>query len=111
MARLTARSPFRQRPKNGPANAGWTSLCESIPIRPWLKRKTKRLIDNFEVVVEFALADGARHPRAEMEPRSAEVAECLALFVAGLRISERAALGAPFHRPSQAETRKSVNVV
>ena len=35
----------------GQPSGGWTLRCASIPIRPWLKRKTKNLIDNFETVV------------------------------------------------------------
>ncbi len=51
METLTARLLFPTARRDGPAKNGWTIRCASIPSAPWLKPRTKKLIDNFETVV------------------------------------------------------------
>ncbi len=80
------------------------------PNAPWLKRKTKRLIENFEAGSQLALANGAGYSRSQVEPGLAEVAECVALFVACVWLSKRAALGAPPDRSAQAKAGEPVKV-
>ena len=92
------------------ASKRWMDFTLRIdPNTPWLKRKTKNLIDNFESVVSsrWPTVQDIRAPRWSrallQEP------ERLALFVASLWLSQRTALGAAPHRFAQAKAGEPVS--
>ena len=90
------------------ASKRWMDFTLRIdPNTPWLKRKTKNLIDNFETVVSsrWPTVQDIRAPR--WSRTLLQESERVALLVADLRLPQGTALGAALHRSAPARSRRA----
>ena len=106
MEMLIARLPFRIALPDGPSKE-WMDYTLRIDTHaPWLKTRTKKLIDNFETVVasRWPTVQDIRAP--QWSRVLLKVAELVALCAPRLQLPVRTPVGQRVYQSAQAEARE-----